>query len=101
MLEYFRFNEMTKAITKSGDKEDNKCEVTEEVLLSKEEATGSRGAAPKMNYYAADCLQILYAVKEVCRDIAKETVKAYEKVKKLARYVLHFESVVWEFVWDD
>jgi hypothetical protein len=100
ILEHFGLDESSKMLPKTGDKEDDKAE-TEEVKMSAEEVTVFRGVAARANYMSADCPQVQYATKEVCRDMAAPTVRAHEKLKKLARYLAGCQETVFEYPWQD
>ena len=69
--------------------------------MTKAEETSFRGVVARTNYFATDCAPIQFATKEVCRDMAKPTVAGHDKMKKLARYMLHFEAAVFEYPWQD
>ena len=84
-------------MSKSGDREDDKGEETNDMEMTKAEAASFRGVAARTNYFAADCASIQFATKEVCRDMANPTVAGHEKMKKLARYMLHFEAAIFEY----
>ena len=62
------------------------------------EATRPRGIAARANYLGIDRPDIQYATKEVCRDMAKPRRSSWDKLKRLARYLLEYPRVVWEFV---
>ena len=50
--------------------------------------------AARANYLAADRMDIQYAVKELCRAMAKPTVGDRRKMKRLARYLVGRPRVV-------
>ena len=60
-------------------------------VLQKEEEQGFRALAARANYVAIDVPNTQYPTKEVCRDMSKPSVSAYEKLKRLARYMVGFE----------
>ena len=101
VLEHFGFDRTSKSLSGSGDKEDDKDNEEGDQEMTKAEATSFRGVTARTNYCAADCAPIQFATKEVCRDMANPTVKGHEKMKKLARYMLHFEAAVFEYWWHD
>jgi len=69
-------------------------EVTEEEEpgepLEGEELRNFRGLAARANYLAADRVDIQYAAKEICRDMARPTTKSMAKLKRLARYLTRY-----------
>ena len=102
ILEHFGFNQQTKSLTKDGltDEvgEEGEVEPKGEVL-QKEEEQGFRALAARANYVAVDVPNIQFPTKKVCRDMSKPSVSAYEKLKRLARYMVGFEEVTFEYKW--
>jgi hypothetical protein len=70
-------------------------EVAEE--LSGAEATEFRAIAATANYLAQDRVDIQFAAKEICRDMAKPTTRSWGKLKRLARYLLEYPRLVLTF----
>ena len=58
-----------------------------------------RGHAARLNYLAADRPDIAYSAKEVCRAMAKPTVGAWKKLKRLVRYLLGTKRAVLTYPW--
>ena len=54
------------------------------------EAKVFRALAARANYLAADRLDIQFAAKEVCRDMAKPRRSSMTKMKRLARYLCRY-----------
>ena len=67
--------------------------------LNKEEATAFRSTAARGNYLGSDRVDIQYAVKEVCRGMAKPTKGDQKKMKRLGRYIVKCPRLVWKFQW--
>jgi hypothetical protein len=65
--------------------------------LSLASATEFRSIAARGNYLALDRADIQYATKEVCRDMSAPTALSVAKLKRLARYLLDYPSLVWSF----
>ena len=61
---------------------------TEDEELSAEVATDFRGLADRANYLSLDRVDIQYATKEICRDMAAPKASSMSKMKRLARYLL-------------
>jgi len=101
VFEHFGFDEKSRSLSKSGDREDDKVGEDSDQHMTKAEETSFRGVVARTNYFATDCAPIQFATKEVCQDMAKPTVAGHEKMKKLARYMLHFEAAVFEYPWQD
>ena len=71
----------------------------DEEPLQGEEATAYRAAAARANYLAMDRADIQYAAKEVCRKMATPRRCDWQKVKRLARYLVGVPRVVQQFNW--
>ena len=62
--------------------------VGKEEPLCRAEATSFRATA---------AIDVQYAVKEICRDMAIPTASSWIRLKRLARYLLEFPRLVWNF----
>jgi len=60
----------------------------EDEELSADVATEFRGLAARANYLSLDRVDIQYATKEICRDMAVPKASSMSKMKRLARYLL-------------
>ena len=56
-----------------------------------------RSLAARANYLAADRMDLQYAVKELCREMARPTVGAKRKLKRLVRYAIGLPRLVSRF----
>ena len=74
-------------------------EKTEELVGA--EATRFRAVAARANYLAADRPDIQYAVKEVCRKMAKPARGDWQKLVRLGRYLKGAPRCVLEYAWQD
>ena len=72
--------------------------VNEEELCA-DKATTSRRIAARANYLAADRPDLMYAVKEICRQMAKPTVKGWKQLKRLARYLQVSPRTILDYAW--
>ena len=99
VMEHFGFNDQTKPLITNGIKEDAMPEGREETILDAAESTQYRALAARFNYLAADCPNIQYATKEVCRSMSAPTVRSQERLKKLARYLVGCREVKWYYRW--
>ena len=70
-----------------------------DVELQGEDIKGYRGLAARGNYLASDRVDIQYAVKEICRGMAKPTKGGKKKLKRLVRYLKERPRLVWKFGW--
>ena len=69
--------------------------------LQGKEATRFRAVAARANYLQADRPDIQYAVKEICRRMAKPVASDWQKLIRLARYMLGAPRLVWEYLWQE
>ena len=58
-----------------------------------------RSIVASVNYMAIDQPDLQFACKEACREMASPTDRSWMKLKKLARYLLGRERVVWRYPW--
>ena len=83
-----------------GDKKDIEKEEESEELQGAE-GTRFRAVAARANYLAADRPDIQYAVKEICRKMAKPVRGDWQKLVRLGRYLKGAPRCVLEFAWQD
>jgi hypothetical protein len=99
-MEYFGMNEDSKALTKTGYKEDEPSEGEQEMPeLSVQEQTMYRALAARVNYMAQDDPSIQYAAKEICRHMSKPKAFDFQRIKKLARFLVGVQNVSFKYVW--
>ena len=67
--------------------------------LEGSEATNFRGIAARCNYLAVDRPEILFSVKECCREMSKPTARSIRRLKRVGRYLKQVPRAVWEFEW--
>ena len=60
-----------------------------------------RSIVATINYMATDMPDLQFACKEACREMSAPTVQSWKKVKRIGRYLLGREKVVWMFPWKD
>eukprot|EP00973_Karenia_brevis_P067885 9444119-Karenia_brevis.AAC.1 len=48
-----------------------------------------------------DCPNLQFAIKQCSRDIANPNVISWRALKKIARYLVGVERVVWKFAWQE
>ena len=60
-----------------------------------------RALAARANYLAADRADIQFAVKELCRGMAKPTRGDWRKIKRLGRYLIGKPRVVVNYVYQE
>ena len=101
ILEYFGFQGNTKALTHNGGKEVRREEDWEFEEFEPQEATEFRGLAARIHFLSLDCPDLQFPVKQMSREMAKPTRGSWVRMKKVARYLLNRERVVWKFGWQD
>ena len=98
IMEYFGFDETTRALQNNGGKED---EDGDDEELQGEEAKSYRGVAARLNYMAQDSPGIMFSTKEVCRGMARPTRGDFRRLKKVAKFLVGRVAEVWRFCWQD
>ena len=69
--------------------------------LDHEDAYRSRSIAARLNFLAADRIDLQFASKEICRRMSSPCMSDWAKVRKLERYLRkHPRQVLW-FAWQD
>ena len=99
ILEHFGFEKDTKGLSANGEKNWRPNEEWEEELLEKEESTQYRAVCARGNFLSLDCPDLQFPIKDCSRDMSKPVVGSWKNLKKLARYLVNRESVVWNFPW--
>ena len=86
-----------KSAATPGDKlKDNE---KDDVELNAAKATHYRQVGARANYLAQDRPDIMYAVKEICRDMSKPTGSSWVKLKRLGRYLVDKARCVVYYPW--
>ena len=67
--------------------------------LNAAEATNYRAMAARANYLSLDRPDLAFAAKELCRDFATPTKISYEKLKRLARYLVGQPRLIMWYPW--
>ena len=78
----------------SRDKEEELCEE-----LGPADTTTYRAIAARANYLAADRPDLMYAVKELCRGMAKPSRLHWHKLKRLGRYLVEHRRTLMKYEW--
>ena len=100
VLEYFGLDASSRKLAVNGDKMD-KAEDGDEEVMEKEEATAFRGLAARLNFLSQDSPDLQFGIKPCSQMMANPTVGSWKVVKKVARYLVGREAVVWKFGWQD
>ena len=91
--------ENARGVITPGENEPRRKDGENEEELSSEEATRYRGIAARANYLAADRPDVMYAVKELCRGMAKPTRAHWHKLKRLGRYLVDSRRTITRYDW--
>ena len=86
-------------VTTPGENDSRGQEEENEAELGPEEATNYRSIAARANYLSAGRPDIMYAVKELCRRMAKPTRGHWLKLKRLGRYLIESGRTVMRYDW--
>ena len=82
-----------------GEKDPKGKAVEVEEELSPEDTTKYRAIVARANYLAADRPDIMYAVKEPCRGMAKPTTVMWHRLKRLGRSLVGSGRTVQKYEW--
>ena len=89
----------SKGVSTPAEEEKAWEEETNNEELGSERATTFRRIAARANYLAADRPDIMYSVKEICRQMAKPTMRGWKQMKRLARYLKTSPRTILEYPW--
>ena len=96
LMDRFGFDDATKGVKTNGDKELKEEEGDSEELVGAE-IKEFRGMAATLKYYAQDCPEMQFVVKEVASVMARPTNGSWRKVKRTAEFLVGRKAVVWKF----
>ena len=57
--------------------------------------------AARLNYITQDDPTVQFAAKELCRKMSSATNQDFSKLKKLVRFLVGVEEVLWEYLWQN
>ena len=101
MVEQFGLHRATgKGVTTPGvlDDSDEDSEEANEAVCSFD-ASLFRAIPARCNYLASDRPDILYPVKELCREMSAPTQRSWNRLKRVGRFLKHRPRLVWKFNW--
>ena len=67
--------------------------------LETEQASAFRAIAASCNYLAADRPDIMYAVKELCREMSNPNSRSMARLKRVGRYLVAKPRQIWRYDW--
>ena len=88
-----------KSVATPGEEEKKWEEELNKEELMPDDATRFRAIAARMNYVAADRPDLMYSVKEICRNMARPTRGAWKKLKRVGRYLIGKPRMVLKYRW--
>ena len=88
ILKYLNLNDESKILVVPCVRETKEELAREDVELPVDIATEFRGLAARANYLSLDRVDIQYATKEICRDMAVPKASSMSNMKRLARHLL-------------
>jgi hypothetical protein len=94
ILKYFNLDENSKGFDAPSVRESAVEAVEYSEPLDAKGKTEFRGLAARANYLSLDRMDIQYATKEACREMAAPTEKSMAKMKRIARYLLNHPRVI-------
>jgi hypothetical protein len=99
MAQQLGLDQDSRPLTNPGRKLAGKELDAEQEELSAEQSTAYRATTARGNFLVADRPDIAFAVKELCRGMAKPSARDAEALKRLGRYLLGCPRVVVHFEW--
>ena len=69
--------------------------------LDESEAKVFRGLAATLNYMSQDAPDLQFPIKDCSRSMATPKQGSWRGMKRVARYLLNREKVVWGYVWQE
>ena len=100
VMTHFGFNDKSKGLTGNGTSEVLDADEDDDVLIGGE-VTSFRAIAARINFLGQDCPDLQFPAKEVCREMSAPTRRSWDKMKKLARYLVHRRAVVYRYEWQE
>ena len=95
VLEAEGLDEGSKAAVSPAVRDDENKALLDEQELCKEAHRGFRSMGATLNYLGQDRSDVQYAVKEVCQGMSKPSEGGKARIKRIARYLLGAQRLVW------
>ena len=99
LMEQFGFDEKTKDVSINGGRDVHLDEDWELDEVSKAEATEFRAATARLNFLSQDSPELQYPAKEASREMARPVRGSWRRLKRLVRFLVGREKVVWKYPW--
>ena len=69
----------------------------DDLSLSEEQGRRYRAVAARSNYLSMDRMDLQFAAKEACRQMAKPRASGAARMKRISRYLAKYPKLVWRF----
>ena len=89
----------TKGVSTPGVDDQGEEEDEAQQPLEPQAATAFRGIAARCNYLAADRPDIMYPVKELCREMSAPTNRSMSRLERVGRHLLTKPRQTWRYDW--
>ena len=99
LLERFGMDHTSKEVTVNGGLDASGEEEWDFEELQKGEATEFRAAAARLNFLSQDSPDLQYPAKETSREMSRPLRGSWRRMKRVMRFLLGRESVIWSFPW--
>ena len=86
-------------VSTPGVDEGADAEGSEPKEFGQREATLFRGMAASCNYLIIDRPDIMFPVKEICREMSKPTELSINRLKRVGRYLKAHPRLIWHYPW--
>ena len=96
LLKVWGFGGETNEAKDAGLKTKEEGDIESKQELDANMAKKFRGMAARFNFMGQDRSDLQFAAREVCREMARPTVGGMTRLKKMTRYLVGAESVVWK-----
>ena len=100
-MEEFGYDGKTKPLASNGETELHQDDEWEKEHVPRSEANEFRGAVARINGLCQDSPELMYPAKELRTKMSNPVVGAWERLKRVARFVKGRKSVIWDFPWQD
>ena len=95
LCEGMGLKEESKGLESPVAKEEKRNEDENDDLMEPQDASRFRALAARANYVALDRVDVQFAAKEVCREMAAPKQSSWLRLKRLARYLLQYPDFRW------
>ena len=91
--------EKAEGVTTPGTKEEGRTKDNNQDALDPGKASEYHAIVARINYLAADRPDIAFAVKEAAREMSNPTIGAWDRFKRIGKYLSHRPRMVIDYRW--